>query len=470
MAVWRFVVMVLALAVAAGPAMAQKAVPHSREEVTLSYAPLVRKAAPAVVNIYTTKHIRGRQSVRLFDDPFFQQFFGKGFGFDLGAPRERVQNALGSGVIVAADGVVVTNHHVIDGADAIKVVLADRREFEAKVIGDDEKTDLAVLRIDPGTEALPFLELRDSDNLEVGDLVLAIGNPFGVGQTVTSGIVSALARTHVGVSDLNFFIQTDAAINPGNSGGALIGMDGTVVGINTAIFSKSGGSHGIGFAIPANMVRTVLAGFLESGRVVRPWLGAWGQTVTADMAASLGMERPVGVLVNDVYPGGPAERGGLRVGDVILSVAGHEIDDAQGLRFRLATMPVGTTAPVRVLRRGQERNLRVALEPPAENPPREATELSGRHPLVGATVANMSPALADEVGLDRPTPGVFVIAVRRGGVASRLGFQPGDQILEINGNAIERVGDLRRAVAERADRWRVSLRRQGKVLNWVIEG
>ena len=222
-------------------------------------------------------------------------------GFD--RPRERVQNALGSGVIVRPEGMIVTNHHLIEGAEGITVVLADRREFDATIVGTDERTDLAVLTIEPEGEAMPYLELRDSDELQVGDLVLAIGNPFGVGQTVTSGIVSALARTQVGISDLNFFIQTDAAINPGNSGGALVTMDGKLAGINSAIFSKSGGSHGIGFAIPANMVRSVIAGLTSpGGRLVRPWFGATGQGVTAEIASSLGMARPTGVLINDVLP------------------------------------------------------------------------------------------------------------------------------------------------------------------------
>ena len=270
------VVMAAVFAAAVGPASAGKALPTSRGEVELSFAPLVKTAAPAVVNIYTRKVVRTRRLAPLFDDPFFRRFFGDKFGFGNGRPRQRIQNSLGSGVIVAGEGIVVTNRHVIEGADQITVVLADRREFDATIVGSDDRTDLAVLRIDAGVDSLPSLDLRDSDTLEVGDLVLAIGNPFGVGQTVTSGIVSALARTQVGISDLNFFIQTDAAINPGNSGGALVTMDGKLAGINSAIFSKSGGSHGIGFAIPANMVRSVVAGLAEGRRLVRPWLGAWG--------------------------------------------------------------------------------------------------------------------------------------------------------------------------------------------------
>jgi serine protease Do len=263
-----------------------KQVPRDAAEIQLSFAPVVKKAAPAVVNIYA-RQVQKAVGSSLFNDPFFRQFFGDQFG----QPRERVRNALGSGVIVRADGLIVTNHHVVADANEIRVVLADRREFPAKLVISDEKTDLAILRIDSGGASLPVLAFRDSDELEVGDLVLAIGDPFGVGQTVTSGIISALARTQIGISDLGFFIQTDAAINPGNSGGALIGMDGRLVGINTAIFSQSGGSIGIGFAIPSNMVRVIVAAAESGGRIVRPWIGVTGQPVTPDLARGLGLER-----------------------------------------------------------------------------------------------------------------------------------------------------------------------------------
>jgi Do/DeqQ family serine protease len=457
------------LLLVSGPTAAQKQAPNSAAEVQLSFAPLVKGAAPAVVNIYTRKVVRTRQFSPLFNDPFFKRFFGEGFGGGFGQRQQRVQNSLGSGVIVDADGTVVTNHHVIEAADEITVVLADRREFEAKLVGRDEKTDLAILRIDGEGEELPFLEFRDSDTLEVGDLVLAIGNPFGVGQTVTSGIVSALARTQVGVSDLNFFIQTDAAINPGNSGGALVAMDGRLVGINTAIFSKSGGSHGIGFAIPGNMVRSVISGLTDGGQLVRPWFGAWGQTVNSDIAASLGMDRPAGVLMHHVYPGGPAERAGLDVGDVVLAIGGQPVDDPQALKFRIATQVIGETVAMTIWRRGTESDLTLSLVPPPEDPPRNLTELSGRHPLEGAAVANMSPALAEELGLDLVKPGVVVLQLRRGATANRLGFRPGDRVLAINGDTVDTVSTLKTVLLRRAMRWRISLERKGKTLNWVIE-
>src|SRR5690349_112102 len=356
----RFVLVLVFLLGFTGTGIAQqRALPDSRQQITLSFAPLVKQTAPAVVNIYTRRVVQQRVSP-LFDDPFFQRFFGQ--SNPLGMPRERVERSLGSGVIVAADGLIVTNDHVVKDSDQITVVLADRREFEAKVVSTDSKTDLAILRIAPPKgEKLPFLALHDSDDLEVGDLVLAIGNPFGVGQTVTSGIVSALARTAVGVSDFNFFIQTDAAINPGNSGGALVSMDGRLIGINSAIYSRSGGSLGIGFAIPSNMVATVIAAERHGGKLVTPWIGAGGQAVTADMAASLAMERPVGVIISNVYRSGPADRAGLKVGDVITAINGHEVADAQALRFRLATQPIGSTAELSVMRKGEPLKLTLPL-------------------------------------------------------------------------------------------------------------
>ena len=448
---------------------AEKVAPTTVEEIQLSFAPLVKAAAPAVVNIYTRKVVRRRQSSPLFNDPFFRRFFGRDFGLGMDRPREKVQNSLGSGVIVDEGGIIVTNHHVIDGADAITVVLADRREFDASLVGSDEPSDLAVLKVKTDGKKLPFLKFRDSDELEVGDLVLAIGNPFGVGQTVTSGIVSALARTRVGISDLNFFIQTDAAINPGNSGGALITMDGKLVGINTAIFSKSGGSHGIGFAIPGNMARSVISGLTGDGGLVRPWLGAWGQTVTSDIAASLGLDRPVGVLVNNIFPNGPAQSAGVKLGDVIVAVGGKAVNDPQGLRYRIATLGVGGTVELSIWRRGQETTLALGLVAPQEEPPREMTELSGRHPLAGASVANMSPALAEELGIDPVKPGVFVMQIQRGSTANRLGFRPGDAILAINDDKVSSVRGLKAILGQSVSRWRVTIERNGKTLSLVIE-
>jgi len=465
-AVCSTLLIVLGTVVSTGPVMAQKQAPESRKEIELSFAPLVKRVAPAVVNIYAKHTVRERRSPFL-EDPFFRRFFGDNF---LGRPRARIENSLGSGVIVRADGIIITNHHVIKDAEEITVVLADRREFDAKILLDDERTDLAVLHIDNGAENLPFLTFRDSDELEVGDLVLAIGNPFGVGQTVTSGIVSALARAARGISDFSFFIQTDAAINPGNSGGALVTMDGRLVGINTAIYSRSGGSLGIGFAIPSNMVRTVVNSAVKGGKLVRPWFGADGQAVTHDLAASLGLKRPTGVIISKVYPNGPAARAGLRVGDVITAVNGRTVSNPRELRFRIATLELGGTARIDVVRSGREMTLSVPLVAAPEDPPRDITLLRGRHPLAGATVANLSPALAEELSLDHMEKGVIVVAVQRGSLAGRIGLDAGDVVLRVNKADIGTVADLKKALRHRARQWAISIRRDNRVMSIVIEG
>ncbi|MBM3570221.1 MAG: Do family serine endopeptidase, partial [Alphaproteobacteria bacterium] len=428
-----------------------------------SFAPLVKRAAPTVVNIYTKRVVESRGIRSPFaDDPFFRRFFGEEF---LGSPlpRRRIENSLGSGVIVGADGLIVTNNHVIKGSDAITVVLADRREFAAELVLADERTDLAALRIALKDEKLPTLELMDSDDLEVGDLVLAIGNPFGVGQTVTSGIVSALARTQVGITDFRSFIQTDAAVNPGNSGGALVTMDGRLAGINTAIFSQSGGSIGIGFAVPANMVAVIVRAAAAGGKIVRPWFGAGGQAVTHELATTMGLGRPGGVLINSVYRGGPAEQAGLKVGDVLRAVDGKPVEDPEQLRFRFATRAVGGTAKLSVQRAGGAMDLKIALRAPPENPPREATALAGASPLAGATVANMSPALAEEIGIDAQGRGVIVLGVAANSPAAAIRLRPGDLIRQINGRDVADVAQVRAAVRTETTRWRLQIQRGEQV-------
>ena len=447
----------------------EKRVPASRADINLSFAPLVKSAAPAVVNIYTRRVVRSRRTSPLFNDPFFRRFFGNQFPPG-SRQNQRVQNSLGSGVIVSADGLIVTNHHVIDKADEITVVLTDRREFEAEVVTRDDGTDLAVLRIKSNDEKLPFLKLRDSDTLEVGDLVLAIGNPFGVGQTVTSGIVSALARTARGVSDFGFFIQTDAAINPGNSGGALISLDGGLIGINTAIYSRGGGSNGIGFAIPSNMVATVIGSALSGGQVVRPWLGARGQTVDSDLARSLDLSRPSGVLINSVHPNGPAAKAGVKVGDVVVSVNAKEIADANTLKFRIATLSVGTSAAFSVMRRGQVVDISVPLQAAPEIPQRDLSLISGSNPYTGAEVANLSPALAEEISFDTDAAGVVVMRVKMGSPADRIGLEPGDILLRLNGTEIVSVSKLRQMVRREYSNWRIEIVRGGHTLQLVIRG
>lgn len=451
--------LLLAGAMMASASMA-KTVPENKQQIELSFAPLVRQVSPAVVNIYTRKLVEQVTRSPLFDDPFFRRFFGDSFGVPQGRRRQRMQNSLGSGVILSGDGLIVTNHHVVDGADEITVALADRREFAAELILDDERTDLAVLRIDTRGEELPFLQIRDSDDLEVGDLVLAIGNPFNVGQTVTSGIVSALARTDVGVSDFQFFIQTDAAINPGNSGGALVGMDGRLVGINSAIYSRSGGSLGIGFAVPSAMVRTVLSS-AKSGLsyVQRPWLGGTTQEVTPDIAESLGLDRPSGVLLQAVHPKGPAGKSGLRAGDVILSIDGYEVDSPRALNFRLGTSTIGGETEIDYWRDRSVRRTRMALISAPEVPPRNISLLEGRQPLAGAKVANLSPALAEELGLNTLDSGVIVLEIANGSPAAQLRFRPGDRILEVDGQRIGNVRELKQAMSKYRDQWHLLVRR-----------
>jgi len=443
---------------------AEKALPKNRQQLELSFAPLVKKVAPAVVNIYSKTVVEQRVSP-LFDDPFFRRFFGDEIPF--GRPQERTTTSLGSGVIVDPAGLIVTNHHVIKGAQEITVVLADRNEMEAELVQSDEQTDLAVLRVQAGGKRLPALALRDSDELEVGDLVLAIGNPFGVGQTVTSGIVSALARTQVNVADFRSFIQTDAAINPGNSGGALVSMDGRLVGINTAIFSRSGGSIGIGFAIPSNMVSAVLAA-ARGGKLVRPWLGASGQDVTSEIAASLDLERPRGVLLNEIHPGGPAARAGLRVGDIVVGINGRDINDGQELRFRLATLKVGGTAKLEILRDGRPSERAVPLEAPPEDPPRNLKRINGRTPLSGAVVANLSPALAAEIGLESTKRGVVIVEIERGSAADRFRLRPGDIVAEVNGTAVTSVSQLDGLLAAGGDAWRLTMQRGGQLFKLTV--
>jgi serine protease Do len=448
--------LICAAALFAAPAFADQVVPQSRAQVELTFAPLVKQAAPAVVNVYT-KTVVKRAATPFFDDPFFQQFFGG----QAGQPQDRIQNSLGSGVIVRSDGLIVTNNHVIADAQEIRVVLSDGREFPAKVVAADEKLDLGLLKIDTKAQKLPVLELKDSDQVDVGDLVLAIGDPFGVGQTVTMGIISATARTNVGIGDYGYYLQTDAAINPGNSGGALLSTDGRLVGINTAIYSKSGGSIGIGFAIPSNMVASFIAAESSGGKLVQPWIGASGEPLTADIAASMGFAHPGGIVVRQIYPGGPAEKTGVRPGDVIIGINGREIGDAGGLRFRLATLKTGTQAVLNVVRKGKAIDLPVALAAAPNTPEPQETLLKGEQPLSGAVIANLSPALSDDLGVSE-WQGVVVEKVRRASYADQFDFEPGDIIVKINGTAVGSVAEVQAAVAQPADSWTITINRGGQ--------
>jgi Do/DeqQ family serine protease len=455
--------LVLTLPFASGALAQQRVVPPSPDALRMSYAPIVQRVTPAVVTVSAAKTVANRNP--LMEDPFFRRFFG---GPQFGGPRE--QRSLGSGVIVEADGLVVTNNHVIDGADQVKVTLADKREFPVDVVLKDPRTDLAVLRVKDGKERFPVLEFANSDELLVGDVVLAVGNPFGVGQTVTHGIVSGVARTQIGVTDYQFFIQTDAAINPGNSGGALVDMAGRMVGINTAIFSRSGGSQGVGFAIPVNMVRVVVASAKTGGSAVkRPWLGANLQAVTAELSREFDLKRPAGAVVTIVTPGSPADRAGLKTGDVIISVGEQAVDDPNAFNYRFVTHPLGGTVQLGVFRGGRERKVAVALQTAPETP-RDEIVIEARSPFLGAKVANLSPALADELRLASSTEGVAVVDVADGTVAQSLGFQRGDVLLSVNNTKIAKTRDLEKVAQAGARVWRVIIQRGGQQISATFGG
>ena len=455
-----------ALAVSAAAHAQRRIPPPSKEAAQFSFAPIAKKVSPAVVNVY----VRGRVQVPqggLAEDQFFRRFFGERFGM----PQERVQNSLGSGVIVHPSGLVVTNTHVVKiGANAeIKVVLTDKREFDARVVMQDEKADIAILKIEGGDGQFNFLEFADSDDLEVGDLVLAIGNPFGVGQTVTQGIVSALARTEIGQSEAQVFIQTDAAINPGNSGGALVDMNGRLAGINTAIYSQSGGSHGIGFAIPANLVKLFVESAITGRKVARPWIGAKLEAVTRDIADALGIERASGAVVSRVTAKSAAADAGLQVGDVITSVDGTVVDDPRALIYRLTTRGIGTKAKLELVRKNRIMTTELALRAAPEPGKSDVRNLSGNHPFDGARVSTIVPSLADELGLDEEQ-GVVILSVRQGSVAANLGFSPGDIVLSVGGTPIDSAVALEAQFNKRQTAWQVEVKRQGRIVNLQIRG
>ena len=436
-------------------AESNRVTPESAGAMKSSFAPVVRTAAPAVVNI------SARTVQRVQADPFFQ-FFGGGI------PQARVAESVGSGVIVRADGIVVTNNHVIEGAQAIKVVLNDRREFPATVVLADARSDIAVLRLENVGERLPTLPIDDSEQQQVGDLVLAIGNPFGVGQTVTNGIISALNRTETGISDSGSFIQTDAAINPGNSGGALVDMDGDLIGINTAIFSRSGSSAGVGFAVPAAMVKRVVDSALGGAKqVVRPWLGVKGDSVTADIAGSLGLSRPQGLVVTEVYANGPAARAGVRQGDVVTAIDGQEINDQAGLNYRVGSRNPNDEVQVAILRDGRAQTLTARVQPlPGDADPKQGVIIT-TGPFAGAEVVALNPALADRLGGDPFATGVIVTGVSGRGYAARAGFRQNDLIVSINGRPITSARDIEAAGAGRGP-WEVVINRGGRQIRGVL--
>ena len=406
-----------------------RVIPGDSMSMKASFAPVVRTAAPAVVNVSA----RGVQQVQ---DPYWSLF-------GIRRPQAQQVGSVGSGVIVRDTGVVVTNYHVINGMQQIKVVLNDRREFDARVVLADERSDIAVLQLEGVNERLPTLNIDDREEQQIGDLVLAIGNPFGVGQTVTNGIISALNRTETGISDSGSFIQTDAAINPGNSGGALVDMDGDLIGINTAIFSRSGSSSGVGFAVPAAAVKRVVDSAVGGATVVvRPWLGVKGDAVSADVARSLGLDRPQGLVVTEVWPGGPGARAGLSEGDVITAIDGAEINDQGGLNFRVGTREPNETVRVSVLRDGRAQTLEARVQRlPGDADVKDAAVIQSGA-LAGAQVLALNPALADSLGGDPFATGVIIGQVQRAPYAQRAGLQGGDIVLSVNGRAVTSVRQL----------------------------
>ena len=441
--------------------------PASREQIQFSFAPVVKKVSPAVVNIYAVRVVNSQPVSPFFNDPLFKHFFGDALPF--GAPHARLQSSLGSGVLVRNVGVVITNDHVIKQAEEIKVVLADGREFSADIVVRDVRTDLAALKLKTSKKDLPYLELRDADELKVGDVVLAVGNPFGFGQTVTMGIVSGLARTEVGIKDFRSLIQTDAAVNPGNSGGPLITLDGRIVGINTAIFSNTGASIGISFAIPSNLVVPVLAGVDHGGKIIRPWAGISMQSLTREIAYYRGLDYPKGILITKIYKDTPAERAGLKVGDILLKIDDHEILNEAAYRFRMATAKPSQTSKFTIWRDRHEQTFQVTLETPPDLPRNQPVEIPGRNPLSGAVVVTLSPAVASDLGIAyEETGGVVIIQVRPDSLAILSGLLPGDVILKVNDKVIENVDQLFRHLTRSRKGWGITFKRGSKIFvqNW----
>ncbi len=448
----------LAIVVLAGvPVQAQTRVPASQAEIALGFAPLVKEAAPAVVNIYAKIITQTQARSPFMNDPFFDDLF-RGFGQQ---SRPRVQNSLGSGVILSADGFVVSNYHVVGTASEIRVVTTDRREFNARVVLADEASDLAILQLDDAQD-LPFLSLRDSDRVEVGELALAIGNPFGVGQTVSSGIISGLARSGTATgAGRGYYIQTDAPINPGNSGGALIDVNGDLIGINTRILSRSGGSNGIGFAIPANLVREFVRQAQEGSEAFqRPWAGMSGQPMDADLAESLGLGLVEGMMISDLHPQSPFMRAGFQVGDVVTQVDGEPVNSPPEMVFRMTVAGLGQTAIFTRVRDGVAEEVEVALLPAPNDPPAEALVLGDRSVFPGLEIARINPAVVSGMGLPFSATGVVVTAP--GPYAARAGIQVGDILVQVNGNGIERPKDVDRALREKTRWMQVELMRRGQ--------
>ncbi len=437
-------------------ALAETRVPQSQTEISLGFAPLVKQSAPAVVNIYAKIVTQTQQRSPFMNDPFFDDFFR-----GLTAPRPRVENSLGSGVILSEDGMVVSNYHVVGMATDIRVVTTDRREYAARVVLADQASDLAILQLE-GANALPFLDLRDSDQVEVGELALAIGNPFGVGQTVSSGIVSGLARSGTATGEgFGYYLQTDAPINPGNSGGALIDVNGDLIGINTRILSRSGGSNGIGFAIPANLVREfVHQAKTGSEGFQRPWAGMTGQPVDADLAASLGMDIPEGMVISELHPKSPFAKAGFEVGDVITEVDGQVVNSPSEMVFRMSVAGLGDTSEVVRLRGDVSEALLVEMFVAPNDPPARSLVLNENSALPGLTIGLINPVAI--VRLQLPLSATGIAVLDPGPFAGRAGVKAGDILLAINGDEVLIEQDVPRLLEEAGRRLQLDLNRRGQ--------
>ncbi len=443
-----------------------KRVPDSQTELTLSFAPIVKKTIPAVVNIYSKK-IHYTKKSPLFNDPIFRDFFD---AFNFNFNEQRIQSSLGSGVIVQPNGFIITNHHIVENTKKLIIALNDGREFNAKIISVDPSTDLAVLKIDIDSP-LPFLHLQKStENLEVGDIVLAIGNPYGVGQTVTQGIISALGRSVSNLSDSSFFIQTDAAINPGNSGGALIDLKGKLIGINTAIFSRSQGSNGIGFAIPADMVRQVLNSSLTSGKVIKPWFGVKVTPLSYHQAISLKLNEPKGVIVHDIHPFSASAKSNLKIGDIIVKINNHIIDSQKAIDYYFSTNKLGDRVKVIALRNKQPINLVVQAQAMPKQPLPDIQNIQGKTIFSGLKIANLSPAFAKSIGINVFQTGIIILNVKPGSFAHLSGFRPGDLLLKLNNVSLKKTSEIKEFILKEETQRSVSIsiKRNGKTITSTL--
>jgi serine protease Do len=426
-----------------------------------TFAPVLKKVLPSVVNISSSKVVKSPQMDSQLD-PFFRQFFGNGES-PFAVPKDRREKSLGSGVIVSPEGYILTNNHVVDGATDVRVTLSDKRELQARVVGTDPKTDIAVLKIDASN--LQPITLGDSTKVEVGDTALAIGDPFGVGQTVTRGIISAKGRGNLGIEDYEDFLQTDAPINPGNSGGALINDRGELVGINTAIIGESGGSQGIGFAVPVNLAHNVMDQILKNGKVVRAYMGILPQDMTPEMAKAFGEKDARGVVVGDVTPNSPAHEGGIQRGDIILDVNGKPVSDSNQLRMQISMMEPGTKVNLTVLRNGSEKEMSLKLaEMPTETAKAESEGGESTKALEGVEVANLTPHTAERLGLPNSATGVVVADIDPASKLADSGLRKGDVIQEVNHEAVKNVSEFQSAVKKAGDEPLLLVNRHGQTL------